>query len=317
MARCGLLQGERLQRRRLYSCRCRFPHGDSRERSRGRRSSRDSRPRLVSAADEGGHRRLDDENDYVRLEVECALRLGKVVIPVLVRGGAMPRPSELPETLSQVAFRHAVSVRPDPDFHRDMDRLIQAIKARKAERYRTSPPHRAETRRWALFALALLGIVISAVVIGSFFFGRRGQEPNRHPLKVPEPSKQAINESPVSKTNVLPFPQAPSKATRDRYQKPQEHQHLRILGSQRGAPPLPSAQGPPAAPVPSMEEAPPAPPAPAPRSGFFGTFGQERDHYAAAEPASARKTTPRSDAESAEGVPPPPLIPISTHHRSS
>jgi hypothetical protein len=72
-------------------------------------------------------RRLDDANDFVRLEIEEALRNGVRVIPLLVDGASMPRDVQLPETLRELAYRNATIVRPDPDFHRDMGRVVEAI----------------------------------------------------------------------------------------------------------------------------------------------------------------------------------------------
>jgi hypothetical protein len=74
-----------------------------------------------------GTRRLDDANDMVRIEIETALRRNRRVIPVLVSEARMPEPEDLPESLKELADRHAFAVRPDPDFHRDMDRLVQLI----------------------------------------------------------------------------------------------------------------------------------------------------------------------------------------------
>src|SRR5438874_1986477 len=48
-------------------------------------------PSWVTATDEHGVRRLDDENDFVRLEVELALRANMPVIPVLVSNARMPK----------------------------------------------------------------------------------------------------------------------------------------------------------------------------------------------------------------------------------
>jgi hypothetical protein len=45
----------------------------------------------VTITDEEGKRRLDDPNDFVRLEIEAALQRGVLVIPILVRGAKMPR----------------------------------------------------------------------------------------------------------------------------------------------------------------------------------------------------------------------------------
>jgi hypothetical protein len=74
-----------------------------------------------------GHRRLDDVRDFVRIEIEAALRRDIPVIPVLVQTAPVPRPEDLPETLQSLVYRNGVPVRPDPDFHQDMDRLIRGI----------------------------------------------------------------------------------------------------------------------------------------------------------------------------------------------
>ncbi len=75
-----------------------------------------------------GKKRIDDEKDFVRIEIEAALERKIPVIPVLVRGAKMPTSDQLPESLKGLAFRNGIPVRPDPDFHRDMERLIQGIK---------------------------------------------------------------------------------------------------------------------------------------------------------------------------------------------
>jgi hypothetical protein len=77
----------------------------------------------VTAADTAGKRRLDDPADLVRIEIETALARGVPVIPLLVQGAAIPRECDLPESLRGLAFRNGMSVRPNPDFHRDVDRL--------------------------------------------------------------------------------------------------------------------------------------------------------------------------------------------------
>jgi hypothetical protein len=72
--------------------------------------------------------RLDDSEDYVRVEIEAALKRGIPVVPVLVQGTAMPTRKRLPESLREFAFRNAAQVRPDPDFHNDMDRLLDGLR---------------------------------------------------------------------------------------------------------------------------------------------------------------------------------------------
>jgi preprotein translocase subunit Sec63 len=60
--------------------------------------------------DATGRRRLDDETDFVRLELALALQRDIPVIPVLVRGTKMPLADQLPEDLKELAFRNAVEL---------------------------------------------------------------------------------------------------------------------------------------------------------------------------------------------------------------
>jgi len=76
---------------------------------------------------EVGKRRLDDVRDFVRIELEAALRRGIPVVPVLVQGSSLPSGDDLPETLQSLVYRNGMPVRPDPDFHQDMDKLIRGI----------------------------------------------------------------------------------------------------------------------------------------------------------------------------------------------
>ena len=81
----------------------------------------------LDATDSSQNQRLQDPRDFVRIEVETALNRNIPVIPLLVRGAAMPTEETLPPSLGKLAYRNAIPIRPDPDFHRDMDRLIEAI----------------------------------------------------------------------------------------------------------------------------------------------------------------------------------------------
>lgn len=71
--------------------------------------------------------RLQDPRDFVRIEIEAALNRNIRIIPLLVRGSSMPEEEKLPPSLGKLVYRNAIPIRPDPDFHRDMDRLIAAI----------------------------------------------------------------------------------------------------------------------------------------------------------------------------------------------
>ena len=57
-------------------------------------------PHWLDSNDETGKRRLDDDHDWVRIEIETALATpGVLVVPVLVNGARMPRGEEVPDSL--------------------------------------------------------------------------------------------------------------------------------------------------------------------------------------------------------------------------
>jgi outer membrane protein assembly factor BamB len=84
-------------------------------------------PQWCTVQDAEGRRRLDAEDDFVRLEVEAALARDIPAVPVLVGGASMPRRADLPPSLHGLVRRQAIPVRPDPDFHTDVDRLIRGL----------------------------------------------------------------------------------------------------------------------------------------------------------------------------------------------
>lgn len=81
----------------------------------------------LNIKDKEGNRRIDNPTDFVRIEIESALNRGIPVIPLFVRGaGGLPA-DELPEGLHNLSFMNGISIRRDPDFHHDMDRLIGGL----------------------------------------------------------------------------------------------------------------------------------------------------------------------------------------------
>jgi hypothetical protein len=87
----------------------------------------------LTTADDDGKPRLENHEDFVRVEIAMALAIGIYVIPVLVGGASMPRSSELPADLVQLARRHAQLV-PDTAFHAGVNKLIEAIEQAEDER---------------------------------------------------------------------------------------------------------------------------------------------------------------------------------------
>jgi hypothetical protein len=85
-------------------------------------------PNWLNAMDDKGRRRLDNPGDWVRVEIEEALHQPDVlVVPVLVSNATMPGVDELPVELKDLAYRNCGKARPDPDFNKDIDRLIRGI----------------------------------------------------------------------------------------------------------------------------------------------------------------------------------------------
>lgn len=84
-------------------------------------------PHWLDAADRRG-RRLDREDDWVRIEIESALERDIVTVPVCVDDATMPSADQLPESIRDLAFRNAAPVRNGRDFHADMDRVIVALR---------------------------------------------------------------------------------------------------------------------------------------------------------------------------------------------
>ncbi len=81
----------------------------------------------LESKDASGSRRLDDETDFVRLEIASALRRDIPVVPVLVRGAKMPRAEQLPADLRELAYRNAVELT-HARWKSDVQVLIQALR---------------------------------------------------------------------------------------------------------------------------------------------------------------------------------------------
>jgi TIR domain len=61
-------------------------------------------PNWLDARDEHGNRRLDDPNDFVRIEIAAALQRDIPVIPILLEGARIPRPTSYPKTSKSLRY---------------------------------------------------------------------------------------------------------------------------------------------------------------------------------------------------------------------
>lgn len=128
-------------------------------------------PRWLSAGDAAGKRRIDDPNDFVRLEIAAALRRNVRVIPVLVEGAQMPSADDLPEDIKPLSRRQAHELS-DRRWNYDADQLFAALEKvpgihRKRARAAAAaaPQPRAGMGKGTKVVLGALGAAIVAGVL--------------------------------------------------------------------------------------------------------------------------------------------------------
>jgi outer membrane protein OmpA-like peptidoglycan-associated protein len=81
----------------------------------------------LEARNDKNERRLDDPNDFVRVEIKAALARDSVsVIPVLVDGGRMPVAGELPDDIKLLARRNAITLN-NAQFDTDSAHIVRVI----------------------------------------------------------------------------------------------------------------------------------------------------------------------------------------------
>ena len=138
----------------------------------------------LSAKFSDGDLRLNNPSDFVRIEIESALRRNIPVIPLLVRGATIPTNIQLPETIKELAFRNAQKIRPDPDFKNDANRLIDVLvkhfESNRPEQISTAPHSlecsdnlQSSSSQWQLNKILGLGVIASiAALVITFYWPR-------------------------------------------------------------------------------------------------------------------------------------------------
>lgn len=148
-------------------------------------------PTWATITGAAGERRLDDPNDFVRLEIASALARDIAVIPVLVHDAKMPHPDQLPDNLKDLAFRNSVEIT-HTRWNSDVELLIDALRqyVGASSTASTEPVHAtvsvqlppanapahepstARTSKTPLYA----GIAVAAVlaIAAATFFARHG-----------------------------------------------------------------------------------------------------------------------------------------------
>jgi len=89
---------------------------------------------------ENGSARIFEDADPVRVELRIALTRSIRIIPILLETAAMPKASELPESLRQFSLLNALQVDSGRDFNFHMTRLMAAVDEILADGAPSSPP---------------------------------------------------------------------------------------------------------------------------------------------------------------------------------
>lgn len=100
-----------------------------------------------------GKRRIDDPDDFVRMEVAAALASGNKVIPVLLSGASLPQTDDLPEPLRALTRRQTLTLN-EVSWESDLARLVESL----------GLPTRKHRRSLLIAAVMLLAAAGVAVV---------------------------------------------------------------------------------------------------------------------------------------------------------
>lgn len=138
-------------------------------------------PDWATARDEGGNARLADPDDFVRLEVETALRRQDVTpIPVLVDGARMPKAEELPSELRPLLRRNALEMsdaRWTYDVSRLNDRLneLLGVVDGRPDKAGRAPVTRPEVQEGAVPTASSARMLIEGMLVAGVtaYLGRR------------------------------------------------------------------------------------------------------------------------------------------------
>ncbi len=127
-------------------------------------------PDWLTVQDANGRRRLDDPRDFVRVEVESALRRNRRVIPVLVCGAGIPAEQDLPRSIAALARRQAHELS-DKRWDYDVGELVKTleslgIRPARSGRRATTPSVFGTAKRGTPKAAITVGVAVAVLALG-------------------------------------------------------------------------------------------------------------------------------------------------------
>lgn len=150
--------------------------------------------------DAAGRRRLDDPNDFIRLETSAALKRNIRVVPVLVDGAVMPRAEELPDEIKALTRRQAIELShkqweaSSGELIRTLERILSKVSteapvavapAKPTADIGSAPPSSNKSRTWLAAAAGLL------ILGAALWWGLAARAPSSKPVLQPSVSVTA------------------------------------------------------------------------------------------------------------------------------
>ena len=120
-------------------------------------------PDWATAADTSGKPRLNDPNDWVRVEIAAALKRNIRVIPVLVGGASVPTKELLPDELDTLAQRQAHELT-DKRWNYDVEQLVHVFPPSLLKRSSRSNGANVPATSWPAKSI-IIGCLVLAITI--------------------------------------------------------------------------------------------------------------------------------------------------------
>jgi hypothetical protein len=155
-------------------------------------------PNWLEARDRDGKPRLDDDKDFVRVELASALKREIHVIPVLIDGAQMPPQEKLPDDLRPLTRHHALELR-HTRFSADAETIVHALQ-------KISP----KRMPWKLIAAGVGGVAVLGVA--ALFLNAMLRSGPATPEKLIAPQAQMAPQQAVAAAQTSPAPLSPNIA---------------------------------------------------------------------------------------------------------
>jgi hypothetical protein len=164
----------------------------------------------------------DPATDVARHEIRVALNSNALVIPVLAGNASIP---EFPRDLLKLADLNMFTVRNDPDFDADMERLSRAVAASMPTSQPTAPPKK---KRGIVFNCEIILSIAVVLFLGGLFGtqmlsekGSADVSSDRNSTRTAQAST-AVAMSNVTQTGAAPMPSPTPEATATMTPEPTE-----------------------------------------------------------------------------------------------